>query len=90
MIQAVDVPLGSIVAAGSAVLALVVAFLLRRRWPASAVILLLAASGAGLAWGILAGLEGTAAEHALALPLMALLVPFHVRIVLGPLGRRGA
>ena len=79
---------GPWIAVAAVALGLIGAFLLRTAWPAPAVIAVLAASGAGLAWGALQALQATPVETAGLIPVMAFLVPFHVRIVLGPLGRR--
>ncbi|HVM12527.1 MAG TPA: hypothetical protein VM638_08655 [Actinomycetota bacterium] len=64
------------------------ALLLRPRAPVALSVGLLALSGAGVAWGgiLLAG--GSGLELAVLAPLLALLVPFHVRVVLGPFRRR--
>ena len=78
------------VAAAGVLAGLTVAFGLRTRWPAGVVAGALALCGAALSWGSLVALDGSTAEHAVLIPLMAFLVPFHVRVVLGPLGRRGS
>jgi hypothetical protein len=73
----------------SAVLGAVAAFVLRTRAPAWAVAILLAGTGAVLAWGgmLLRPDPGTG-EVVIGVAAMAVLVPLHVRIVLGPFGRR--
>ena len=78
-----------LVIGGSAALALVTAFILRTRLPAAIVVVLLAAAGVGLAWGgMLLRDDPHPGEIAVAVVLLAVLAPAHVRIVLGPLGRR--
>ena len=75
-----------LIVAGLAV-TLVLAFLLRRRLPPAVVAATLAVSGAAIGWGGLLLLEDrSAVENALVLVLMIVLVPAHVRIVLGPFG----
>jgi hypothetical protein len=71
----------------SVVLALVGAFVLRRRLPTVAVAIILAVAGAGLAvGGMLVQPDPSAGEFAVAVALLTVLVPAHVRIVLGPFG----
>lgn len=73
----------------SAVVAVIAAFPLRTRLPAWATAFLLAAAGAGLGWGgMLLQPDPPVWEVVLTVVLLAILVPFHVRIVLGPLGAR--
>lgn len=77
----------------SALVGSVTAFALRTRAPGWAVAALLAGSGAALGWGgILLRADPDTAEIVFAAAAMSLLVPAHVRIVLGPFGpgRRGA
>lgn len=74
----------------SALVAVLTAFALRTRLPGPVVFGLLAAAGAALGWGgILLRPDPSAIEHVLIVIAMSLLVPLHVRVVLGPLGRRG-
>lgn len=80
---------GGVVAAAGVLAGVAIAFGLRTRWPAGVVAGALALCGAALSWGSLVVLDGSAVEHAVLIPLMAFLVPFHVRVVLGPLGRPG-
>lgn len=85
--------MGAWVIAASAGLAVATAFLLRARFGALLVSLLLAAAGAGLGWGgVTLRDDPTATELAVTVALMAVLVPAHVRIVLGRFGpsARGA
>ena len=78
------------IVSASVAIGLVTAFLLRTRLPARIVLALLAAAGAGIAWGgMLLRADPTPGEVALTLILLAVLVPSHVRIVLGPFGPRG-
>lgn len=70
--------------AGTAVLA---AFVLRTRLPAPASIALLGLAGAGIGWGgMLLRPDPSPGEVAAAILLLAVLVPAHVRIVLGRFG----
>ncbi len=79
---------GIFLVAVSVGVALVTAFVLRTRAPAPLSIALLAAAGAGLGWGgMLIRLSPPLGEVVTAIVLLAVLVPAHVRIVLGPLGR---
>ncbi len=78
------------IVSASVAIGLVTAFLLRTRLPARVVLALLAACGAGIAWGgMLLRRDPSTGEVALTLILLAVLVPSHVRIVLGPFGPRG-
>jgi SHS2 domain-containing protein len=71
----------------SALVASVTAFVLRTRAPGWAVAALLAGSGAALAWGgILLRADPETEEIVFAAAAMSVLVPVHVRIVLGPFG----
>jgi len=73
-----------------AVLAVVTGFVLRTRMPAAVVAGLLIVAGAGVGWGIvLLQPDPTVAESILAVLVMAVLVPTHVRIVLGRFGPAG-
>ena len=73
----------------SASVGLATTFLLRTRVPALLSVFLLAAAGAGLGWG---GMQlrpdPETWEVALAVGALPILVPAHVRIVLGRFGRR--
>lgn len=72
----------------AAAVAVVAAFALRARAPGWLVAAILAAAGAGLAWGgMLLRPRPSTGEVLLAVTLLAVLLPAHVRIVLGPLGR---
>lgn len=84
----------------SAAVALAIAFVGRTRLTASVAFLLLALCGAGIGLGAGAieflssrgyprepGAEYT--QWAIATILLAVLTPLHVRVVLGPFGRRG-
>jgi SHS2 domain-containing protein len=75
----------------SAVVGSVTAFVLRTRFPSWAVAALLIMSGAALGWGgMLLRAEPEIGEVVLGAAAMAVLVPMHVRIVLGPFGRHGS
>jgi hypothetical protein len=75
--------------AGSAFVAVVTAFLLRARLSAATVVILLAAAGAGVGWGaMLLQPDPSTGEVVAAIVILAVLVPAHVRIVLGPFGPR--
>ena len=85
--------------ASSALAGLVLAVYGRTRVPRLSLILLLMLSGAGIGLG-LAGLdfrtfEGIlntsdhVAQSVAAIAILAVLTPMHVRVVLGPLGRKG-
>ncbi|HEX2030977.1 MAG TPA: hypothetical protein VHL78_06220 [Actinomycetota bacterium] len=79
---------GAWIVAGSAAVGVAAAFLLRGRLPSWAVGGVLGAAGAGLGWGgMLLRPAPSAGEVAVAVAALAALVPAHVRIVLGPLGR---
>lgn len=73
----------------SSLVAVATAFVLRTRAPSWVVAALLAVSGGSLAWGgmLLRADPGTG-EVFVAVAAMAILVPLHVRIVLGPFGPR--
>jgi 4-hydroxybenzoate polyprenyltransferase len=78
-----------IVAGG--VLALAVAFLLRRRLPGRAVFGLGAAASLAIGTGaLLVQSHVSAVEWTVTLVAMSLLGPAHIRIVMGPFGRRRA
>lgn len=75
----------------AAAVALTVASVGRRRLPAVAVASALAACGVGIGWGgMLLQPDPSAGEFVAAVVLLAVLVPAHVRIVLGPFGPRRA
>jgi hypothetical protein len=74
---------------GAVLLGLIAAFWLRTRLPYAAVFVTLMVVGAGIAWGgLLLRPDPSAGEIVLTVGLLAALVPFHVRIVLGPFGPR--
>jgi hypothetical protein len=82
---------GTWIVAGSAALALLTAFLLRTRLPVQVVTVVLAVTGAGLGWGgMLLRPDASVGEIVAAVVLLAVLVPAHVRIVLGRFGPRGS
>jgi hypothetical protein len=81
---------GWAIVAASAAVAVITGFVLRTRLPAAVVTVVLAAAGAGLAWGgMLLRPDPSAGEVVLAVAMMAVLVPAHVRIVLGRFGPAG-
>jgi hypothetical protein len=81
---------GTWVVAVSAVVVVVTGFVLRTRLPAAVVGVVLVVVGAGVGWGgILLQPGATVAEVILTVAIMALLVPVHVRIVLGRFGPAG-
>jgi hypothetical protein len=68
-------------------LAVFASFWLRTRMPALVIAVLLAASGAGIGWGgMLLQSNPSIPEVVLAVVTLAVLVPFHVRVVVGPFG----
>jgi hypothetical protein len=81
---------GAWIVAGSAAVAVATAFLGRARLPAWLVVVILAAAGAALGWGgmMLRGAPSLG-EAVAAVTLLAVLVPAHVRIVLGRFGPAG-
>lgn len=82
--------MGAWVAGAAAIVALVSAFVLRPRLSAVVTVPLLVAASAALAWGgMLLQEDPSAMEWALAVGVMAVMGPLHVRIVLGPYGPRG-
>ncbi|MBI4259629.1 MAG: hypothetical protein HY658_03590 [Actinobacteria bacterium] len=86
---AVDDALGIGLVAGGAALGIALAFLLRARLPGPAVAVGLGAAGALIgAGGLLLQERAGPADWVVAVAGLAVLVPFHVRVVLGPLGRR--
>lgn len=77
------------VVAGAAA-GLVAAFALRPLLPAPAVAALLAVAGAAIGWGgMLLQPTRSVFQTVFAVVALAVLVPFHVRVVLGPFGPRG-
>jgi hypothetical protein len=81
---------GWAVVAVSAAGAVATGFLLRTRLPGAVVVVVLAAAGAGLGWGgMLLQPDPSTGEVVLAVAVMAVLVPAHVRIVLGRFGPAG-
>jgi hypothetical protein len=84
-----DVAIPIVVAA--AAIALLTAFLLRTRIPAPLVTVVLAVAGGALGWGgMLMRPDPSTGELVAAVVLLAVLVPAHVRIVLGRFGPRAA
>jgi hypothetical protein len=80
---------GAWLVAISAAVALGTALLLRRKLPSAAVAFLLGLAGAGMAWGaMLIQPDPSIGELVSAVAILAVLVPAHVRIVLGPFGPR--
>lgn len=75
--------------AASSVAAVATALFFRRRLAAPAVLVILALAGAGIGYGgMLLQPDPSAGELAAAVAMLAVLVPAHVRIVLGPFGPR--
>lgn len=73
------------------VVGLFTAFSLRTRLPAGVVVVVLAAVGAALGWGgMLLRPDPSTSEAVAAIVLLAVLVPAHVRIVLGRFGPTAA
>jgi hypothetical protein len=84
-----DNDLAPVIVGVSAAVWLLTGFVLRTRVPAPLVVLLLAAAGVGLGWGGMQFRPDPATwEVALAIGTLAILVPAHVRIVLGRFGPR--
>jgi len=84
-----DSDLAPVILGISAAVWLLTGFILRTRVPAPLVVLLLAAAGVGLGWGGMQLRPDPATwEVALAIAALAILVPAHVRIVLGRFGPR--
>jgi hypothetical protein len=84
---------GAILIALTSALMLVTAFGLRTRAPALVSIVLLAVAGGGFAWGVmLLQPDPSVGEWIAAVAILSVLVPAHVRIVLGRFGpsARGA
>jgi hypothetical protein len=80
---------GAWLVVGGAALAVVTSFGLRTRVPAPAVAALLAASGAAIGWGgMLLQTDPPVAQTVFTVVTLAVLVPFHVRVVVGPFGPR--
>jgi hypothetical protein len=80
----------ALVVAGSA-LGLAMAFGLRTRVPVAAVALALGVAGVAAGAGaLLLQDDPSPADWAVTLVSLGVLVPFHVRVMLGPLGRRGS
>lgn len=80
---------GAWLAAISAAVAVAAAFFLRRRLAAGAVTVILALAGGGIGWGgMLVQPDPSVGEFVAAVAMLAMLVPAHVRIVLGPFGPR--
>jgi hypothetical protein len=80
---------GAWLVAGSSGLAVGSALFLRTRAPSWLVLSLLAAAGAGMGWGgMLLRPDPSAGEFVAAVIALAVLVPAHVRFVIGPFGPR--
>jgi hypothetical protein len=78
---------GAWIVAIAVLVGLVAAFPVRSRLPGSVVAILLVVAGAGMGiGGMLLQEDPPAWEVVLAVVLLAVLVPAHVRIVLGPFG----
>lgn len=74
----------------AAAVALITAFVLRTRLPVPLTFAILALCGAGVATGGMLLLDDpSAGEFVAAVVTTAVLVPLHVRLVLGPLGPSG-
>ena len=75
--------------ASAAAVGLITAFLLRARIAAPVVGAILALVGAAIGWGgMLLQPDPSVGEFVAAVVVLAVLVPAHVRIVLGPFGPR--
>lgn len=73
------------------VLATVTSFWLRTRMPASLVAGLLMMAGAAIGWGgMVLQPRPSPFQTVLAVAALAVLVPFHIRVVLGPFGAQRA
>lgn len=73
----------------SAFVAVVTAFFLRTRLPQTTVVVMLAAAGGALGWGaMLLQPDPSTGEVVAAVAILAVLVPVHVRIVVGRFGPR--
>lgn len=80
---------GAVVVAVSAVIAVTTAFFLRPRLGSVPSVAILALAGAGIGYGaMLLQPDPSTGELAAAVALLAVLIPAHVRIVLGPFGPR--
>lgn len=80
---------GAWIVVASVAVGLLVAFVFRTVLPAAVVVVVLAACGAGIAWGgMLMRTDPPTAQVVAAVVIQAGLVPAHVRIVLGPFGPR--
>ena len=79
--------MGAWIVAGSAVLALLTAFVLRTRLPTGLGVALLGVAGTGVGWGgMLLQTDPSTFEFVLTVAVLAVLFPAHVRIVLGRFG----
>ena len=86
-----DQAVAAVVVPPAAALGVVTALWLRTRLPAVTVAVLLAAAGAALGWGLmLLRTDPSVGEAVAAIVLLGILVPAHVRIVLGRFGPAGA
>lgn len=84
-----EVGIALITAGGS--LGLLTALLVRRRLPGPAVAVIVGSCGAAVgAGGLLVQPDAGVAEWVIAPAALAVLLPLHVRVVLGPLGRPAA
>ena len=80
---------GAWIVAGAAGLGSLTGFFLRTRLAPGAVAGLLVLAGAGLGWGgMLLQPDPNGGEFVGAVLLLAVMVPVHVRVVLGPFGPR--
>ena len=81
--------LGGWIVAVAAVAAFAGAFALRTRAPSLIVAGILASAGAGVGWGgMLIQPAPSTGEFIAAVAIMAVMLPAHVRIVIGPFGPR--
>jgi hypothetical protein len=84
-------PAGPWVVGLGAALAVLTSFGLRTRFPAPVVAALLGISGAAIGWGgMLLQPDPPVWQAVFAVVALAVLVPFHVRVVVGPFGPRRA
>jgi hypothetical protein len=82
-------PAGAWIAGAAAALVVLTSFGLRTRIPAPAVAALLAAAGAAIGWGgMLLQPDPPLSQVVFTVMALAALVPFHVRVVVGPFGPR--
>jgi hypothetical protein len=82
-------PAGAWFVAAGAALAVATALGWRTRAPAPAVVVVLAAAGAAIGWGgMLLQPAPPWSQTVFTVVTLAVLVPFHVRVVVGPFGPR--